>query len=360
MAKGKGKQRKRIRKRRWDASDVDTVSRERRRVLGRETGVGSPVDANRRQPSEYFTLGIQSNAVVVSPYGVLAFVEWRGEEVLCRVDDALTDGKTSILAPGDHVLVRQEDAESQPVVIAVVPRASLLSRPAIGRSREQVFAANVDLLVIAVAAAHPPPKLGFIDRCLIVAERGGVEPLICVNKMDLVDTAPPELSVYGEVGVPSTQVSCKTGLGIGLLREHLQGKRSVLAGHSGVGKTSIINTIDPSVKAATQEVSDSTRKGRHTTTTAKLYHLAGGIEIIDTPGIKQLGLWQMEPGELDLYFSEISETAGQCKFRNCKHIHEPQCAVRAAVDSGLIAPARYASYLRIREALFEDNKPVWA
>lgn len=360
MAKGKGKQRKRVRKRRWDESDIDSVSRERRRVLGRETGVGAPVDAQRKELDEYFAPGIEPNAVVVSPYGVLAFAEWRGEEVLCRVDDELTDGKTSVLAPGDHVLVEQRDEETQPTVTAVAPRSNRLGRPAIGRAREQVFAANVDLLVIVVAAAHPAPKPGFVDRCLIVAERGGVAPLICVNKMDLVDAEPATFSVYREVGLPVFQLSCSNGSGMDGLRARLAGKRSVLAGHSGVGKTSIINAIDPSIQAAIQDVSESTRKGRHTTTTAKLYHLCGGIDIIDTPGIKQLGLWQMEPAELDLYFTEIAAAAEDCKFRDCKHMNEPKCGVRDAVEAGRIAPGRYASYLRIREALLEDNKPEWA
>ncbi|MBN2312139.1 MAG: ribosome small subunit-dependent GTPase A [Candidatus Hydrogenedentes bacterium] len=353
MPKGKGRQRKRIRKRTWDASDLDTIRRERRRVRGRESGIGAPVEPTRTDLSGCFS-DVEPNATVLSPYGVLAFVEFERREILCRVDDALTDGKTSCLAPGDRVLLEfEEDAESeQPgVVRAVKRRSTKLSRPAIGGGREQVFAANIDLLVVVAAVANPPFRSGLVDRYLIAAERGNVAAALCINKIDLLDAEPAETATYREVGLGVVATSCVTGAGLDGLRELLHGKIGVLAGQSGVGKSSLINALDPRHAIATASVSDTTRKGRHTTSTSKLYHLEGDIHIIDTPGVRQLGLWGVSPDELDYYFSELAALAPQCRFRNCTHIHEPDCAVRAAVESGAIAPARYASYCRIRDSL---------
>lgn len=187
MAKGKGKQRKRIRKRAWDAEhDVDTASREPRRVRGRETGVGAPVEES-FDCAACFTEG-PANGLVVSPYGVLAFVEVDGIERLCRVQEALTDGKTSFLAPGDRVVIEERDGEN--IVIAVRVRHTKLSRPAIERQREQVFAANIDQLVVVAAKTRPRFKPGVVDRYLIAAEFGGVSTVLCLNKSDLPGAEP--------------------------------------------------------------------------------------------------------------------------------------------------------------------------
>jgi len=175
--------------------------------------------------------------------------------------------------------------------------------------------------------------------------------MLCVNKMDLVDAEPAEVAHYRELDMVICATSCKTGAGMDRLRDLLRGKTSVLAGHSGVGKSSLLNGLDPNLRALTREVSEATRRGRHATTASKLYQLAGDIRMIDTPGIRTLGLWDVSPETLAFYFPEMTERGAVCKFRNCTHIHEPGCGVRSAVDAGEIAWARYDSYKRIRAAL---------
>jgi ribosome biogenesis GTPase len=169
--------------------------------------------------------------------------------------------------------------------------------------------------------------------------------------MDLVEEEPAEVNLYRDLAMPVLETSCVSGQGLEALRASLRGQHACLAGHSGVGKSSLINALDPRYDIHTQEISDQTKKGRHTTTTSRLYHLHGDIHIVDTPGIKQLGLWGVTPEEVDFYFPEMKTLAPHCKFRDCTHLHEPDCAVREAIDSGAIAAARYESYKRIRESL---------
>jgi ribosome biogenesis GTPase len=336
-----------VRKRTWDANDWDTASRE-----GRSKRADSAPESPR--PSEDYFSSCDANGIVVSPYGVLAFALCGETECLCRVDDALVDGKSSILAPGDHVFV--ESDERGPVVRAVRPRRNKLSRPAIERDREQVFAANIDRAVIVASVARPAFNPGLIDRYLVAAQAGGVEPIICINKSDLCEAELEGAAIYRDLGLAVVTTSCTLGEGLPNLRELLAGKTSVLVGHSGVGKSSLVNALDPNLTVYTQEISDSTNKGRHTTSASRLYELTGGIRIIDTPGVKQLGLWGVSPAELNYYFHEIAAISGQCRFRDCTHTHEPKCAVRDAVDAGEIARPRFDSYLRIRASLHESAK----
>jgi ribosome biogenesis GTPase len=258
-----------------------------------------------------------------------------------------------VLAPGDDVLIEFPKGTGKPVVRAVATRKSKLSRLAHVHSRleEQVIAANVDVLVIVASTVQPAFRPGLVDRYLIVAEVGGVTPLLVVNKVDLAPEEPADVQPYRELGVTVLNTSCVTAQGIASLRAALSGKRSVVAGHSGVGKSSLINALDPSLAIVTDEVSISTEKGRHTTTTARLYTLADNIRIIDTAGARSLGLWSVSSEELAYYFPEMAELAGGCRFRNCTHVHEPACAIREAVESGDLPKQRYASYLRIRASL---------
>jgi ribosome biogenesis GTPase / thiamine phosphate phosphatase len=348
MTKGKGKQRKRIRKRDWDpVNDADSASREPRRVRGRETGVSAPVEAA-FDPELCFT-DTETNAVVVSPYGVLAFVDTGEAEVLCHVHESLTDGKTSVLAPGDRVRV-ETDGEV-PWVTAVARRRTALSRPAIGKHRPQVFAANVDQLMVVASCQKPAFRPGLVDRYLIAADMGGVSTALCINKMDLAEDEPEAAAVYRELGIPVVCTSCATGEGMDVVERLLRGKLTILAGQSGVGKTSIINRLDPSLGLAIREISTLTRKGKHTTTTSRIYTIKGDIRLVDTPGIRQLGLWGISKDEVDVYLPEIGREAESCRFRDCTHTREPGCAVRAAAEEGRISPLRYASYLRIRNDL---------
>lgn len=347
MPKDPRKKVKTVRHKGWSPNDFDTASRE---SLGRreDSGGAAPELIER----DYFS-EVEPNALVISPYGVLAFVLWGDTEHLCKVDESLLDGKTSVLAPGDRV--RVEPSPEGPLVTAAARRKSKLSRPAVGRAREQVLAANIDTVVIVASAAKPMFKPGLVDRYLIAAQVGGAEPILCLNKIDLVEKEPPDVALFRDLGLRVIKTSCETRIGMDEVREVLRGKLSVLTGHSGVGKSSIINALDPRLSIATQDVSRSNEKGRHTTTSYRLYLLDGETRIIDTPGIKQLGLWGVSPAELDYYFHQIAELARRCRFRDCTHVHEPQCAVREAVETGELARARYDSYLRIRQSLVKEQ-----
>ena len=349
MAKARKKRKKPVRKRRWTRSDVDTLSRESRAKHEDSGSLEAPA-STRASFSD-----VEPNAVVVSPYGMLAFVQRPEGELLCRVHDSLGDGKRSILAPGDDVLI--ESAEDEMVVTGVRHRRTKLSRPAISGKREQVIAANIDLLVVVASAAKPSFRPGLVDRYLIAAEVGGVTPVLCINNIDLVDGIPAEAAEYKDLDVAVLATSCMTGEGIETLRGHLSGKVGVLAGQSGVGKSSLLNAMAPDLDIATQEVSASTDKGQHTTTSSRLYRLDDDIRLVDTPGMKQLGLWDVTQETLDAYFPEIGEIAAACRFRDCTHMHEPGCAVLAALDGGDVSKLRYHSYLRIRHSL-EEKKHV--
>lgn len=287
-----------------------------------------------------------------SPHGGLQEDE---DTSLCLIDERLQESEESLLAPGDRVLV--EMMEGQPIVRGVGPRTTRLARFAGegGRLQRQVIAANVETLVIVAAAVNPPFRPGLVDRFLIVAQQGGVVPLLCVNKIDLVDQEPEAVTLYRELGLEVCITSCETGEGLDDLRTHIAGRTSVLAGHSGVGKSSILNRLDPNLRILTRRLSETTNKGRHATTAAVLYELQDNIRIIDTPGIRALELWDVTPDEVSLYFPEMAALSTGCKFRNCTHIHEEECAVKAAVASGDVARLRYESYKRIRAGLETGN-----
>lgn len=294
------------------------------------------------------------NAVVVAHTGQYAFVRKDGVELCCLIEEKLSGGVSTLLAAGDLVSVEPDGAGW--MVRGIAARRNKLSRLAIERSRayEQIVAVNLDLLVIVAAVARPRFKQGVVDRYLIAAEAGGVAPLLCINKIDLADKAGAYAALYRDLGVPVVATSCTTGDGIAELRAALEGTLSVFAGQSGVGKSSLINALAPDLGIETREVSEATEKGRHTTSSARLHELSCGIKIIDTPGVRQLGLWDVTPAELAFYFPEMQEYGAGCRFANCTHVHEPACAVLAAVEAGNVKPARYQSYLRIRESL-EDK-----
>jgi len=349
--KDRRRKKRRVRKRDWSVNDLDAENRQPRRFRGLDVGLGTEAE----DIDERFE-AIQPNGVVVSPYGVLAFVEFDGQERLCRVAERLCVGGTSILAPGDRVRV---DAQQDDLCVSAVQhRQSKLSRPATKGQREQVIAVNVDHILCVVAVAQPRFKVGVLDRFLIAADIGHIRPIVVVNKTDLAEEAPREFDVYRDLNLPIIFTSCETGEGIDRLRTLLENSVSVLAGQSGVGKTSLINCLHPDIALETREVSDYNEKGRHTTTVSRLYHLAGGIDIIDTPGIRQLGVWDVTKEEVALYFPDIAALGEHCRFRDCSHTHEPGCAVQDAVETGALPAVRYKSYCRIRDSL--DSKSPWA
>lgn len=239
------------------------------------------------------------------------------------------------LAVGDEVEVASHR------VIRALPRRTVLSRPAPGNTRtESILAANVDLVIIVTSVVTPPFRPGLIDRVLVAVDRGGAQAAICVNKIDLLMNADdiPDTSLYRSLGVPVIFCSTVTGDGMSELRQLIQGKTCVFAGHSGVGKSSLINALCPGIDLATGEVG---KKGRHTTSASCLHEETDGTRIIDTPGVREFGLWKIDAADLKDHFPEFELFAQDCRFSDCTHTHEPDCAVRQA------APPRYQRYLRM-------------
>ena len=273
----------------------------------------------------------------------------------------LTVAQRSDLAAGD-IVDFSISADGTYIVEQVHPRKTVLSRPDPHDQRlERVIAANVDIAVIVSSVKAPPLNTNLIDRYLLAVERGGIIPLICVNKIDLISSG-DDLSVlesrfftYKEMGINVIYCSALTGEGIDCLTEKLSGRLSVFVGHSGVGKSSLLNTIDPSLSLPIGHLHKKTRKGRHTTAVAALYDLPRNVKIIDTPGVRSFGLWKMSPRELRWYFREFEAFADQCKFSDCSHTHEPECAVQQAVADGKIQSVRYESYCRILETLAKEK-----
>lgn len=260
---------------------------------------------------------------------------------------------------GDRVVIGDRvDVEVQPdgsaTIEAVEPRRTELARraPGQGARRAKIIVANVDQVVIVFAAAHPEPRLRMLDRFLVLAESNELGALIVVNKVDLtgLDEARSRFGLYEAAGYPVLYTSVSEGIGIDALRESLCGRTSVLTGPSGVGKSSLLNAVDPGFQLRTGDVSEAVRKGRHTTVSAELLPLRCGGYVADTPGLREVGLWGIPVEELDHYFPEFRPYLGECRFGYaCTHTHEPGCAVREAVEGGEIPVERYESYRLLRE-----------
>jgi len=296
--------------------------------------------------------------------------------IICQLRGKLKEAyqDSDLVALGDHVTIERLEREADTVggvIVAVDERERVLSRvapsSAVGTSaeREQVIIANPDQAICVFAAAQPAPHTRMLDRFLVAAEKATIPHIcICVNKMDLVRGDPRQLArthetfgVYEQIGYPVLYVSARLAEGIEALRERLAGRISVFTGPSGVGKTSLLNAIEPDLGRRVSAISAATTKGRHTTRYSELVPLEGGGWIADTPGIRTISPWDVEPHELDGYFIEIAPYVAQCKFPDCTPTHEPDCAVRAAVEQGLISEARYDSYLRLRDEL--DDQYVY-
>ena len=217
--------------------------------------------------------------------------------------------------------------------------------------REQVIVANPDQTVFVFACAEPSPHLRMLDRLLVGAEVQDIPAVICANKIDLVgrQEAHALFQVYREIGYPVLHTSAVTGDGVGELREVLRGKLSALVGPSGVGKTSLLNAMQPGLGLRVRAVSQATTKGRHTTVAPHLVPLEDGGWVADTPGIRALALFDLDPEELDAYFPDIAPLVAECQFSDCTHTVEPGCAVQDAVEEGYVSQHRYESYVRLRE-----------
>jgi len=274
---------------------------------------------------------VRADALVIGVGPGVCLIADGGEPRLCPTEFSV--------APGDHVAIRHEK------VAAVGERRTTLCRtdPA-NPHRERVVAANIDVLAIVAAIVDPPFRSGLVDRYLIAAARGGIQPILCITKIDLADPA-RAADLYRGAGVAVVCCSIADGRGIDELRGLLAGNLAVFAGHSGVGKSSLLNALASEEYARIGAVSESNGKGRHTTTSSRLYELKNGARIIDTPGIRAFGLGAVTAEEVSAAFPEFA--GYMCRFRDCRHREEPGCGVITAVEAGRIERQRYASYLRL-------------
>lgn len=264
------------------------------------------------------------------------------------------------LVVGDEVIL-SEQAENTGRILEVLPRRSWFSRRAASPMpgsypREQVLAANVNQVVPVFAVSNPPPRWNMLDRYLVSAEASSLDAVICLTKTDLLDQVDrvereeleSEIAEYQRIGYQVVRVSTITGNGLAELKQALNGSKSVLLGKSGVGKTSLLNALQPGLGLRVNSVSQMTGKGRHTTTVQEMFLLDWGGAIVDTPGEREFGLWEVDSNDLAMYFPEMRPFIGRCRYGlNCRHDEEQGCAVRSAALSGEISPRRYQSYHRL-------------
>lgn len=252
---------------------------------------------------------------------------------------------------GDRVEVEQGEGEGDWTIEHVHPRSTALVRKAPGKApRPKTIVANVDQVLIVFAVARPTPHLRMLDRFLVLAESSGLAAVIVANKVDLADEAETRarFAPYEAAGYPVLRTSAREGIGMDAVRDALCGRISAVAGPSGVGKSSLLNAVQPGLALRVASVSEAVNKGQHTTVNAQLIPLECGGYVADTPGLRELGLWDMDLEQLDSFFPEFRPFLGACRFGfRCTHMHEPACAVQTAAEGGEIAPERYQSYRRM-------------
>ena len=276
-----------------------------------------------------------------------------GESVTCQLRGRLKQGPRlgDIAAIGDRVLYTGA-GDGTGSIDEILPRKTEIVRldPRPQGQYRQVLLANADQAVFVFSCANPSPRLRMLDRFLVIAEKQCVPAVIVANKVELIgfDAAKELFGFYPALGYPVIYTSVKEDIGVNTLKEILQGKLSALAGPSGVGKSSLMNLIQPGLGLMVGEISTANDKGKHTTNFRQLHALIGGGWVADAPGWKSLALWDTEPEEMDAYFPELAPLVEDCQFSDCSHIHEPGCAVLAAITAGKVSQQRYDSYLRLK------------
>ncbi len=287
---------------------------------------------------------------VLSVHGLSSVVRTdEGDVFRCATRGLLKSLSTEqrhVVAAGDRVWIRP-DGDQEGFIERIEPRHGVLSRSS--RGRQHVLVANVDQVFIVASAAEPRLKPNLIDRFLVSAEKAGIRPIICINKIDLVAPADlqPLAGVYGQMGYQVVLVSAESQFNIAYLRKLCAGQESVFTGQSGVGKSSLLNAIEEGLDLKVNPVSAENQKGKHTTTAAKLIPLSNAGFVVDTPGIRQFQLWDVIPEEVAGYFRDIRCYVSMCRYPDCTHIHEDECAVKDAVADGRIDLRRYESYCGI-------------
>ncbi|WP_276359442.1 ribosome small subunit-dependent GTPase A [Daejeonella sp. H1SJ63] len=283
-----------------------------------------------------------------------------GKTINCRIKGkfrTLDIKTTNPVAVGDHVEIEPEPDQETGLIKALKPRKNYIIRKSVNLSKQaQIIAANLDQAFLIVTLASPRTSLGFIDRFLVTAEAYDIPAKLIFNKLDLFSDEGIEIlkeyqRIYENAGYPCYSVSALKETNIDQIRELLKDKVTLVSGHSGVGKSTLINALLPGTELKTGEISDWSDKGKHTTTFAEMFELPFGGYLIDTPGIRELGVFDIEKQELGRLFPEIRKLMGDCRFHNCRHINEPGCAVLAALEEGEFEPSRYDSYLSI----YHDN-----
>jgi ribosome biogenesis GTPase len=298
----------------------------------------------------------QSEGLIIRAQSGFLVVRTDEGDYTCRLRGRLKKERKDqpegdIIAVGDRVLISPL-ADNTGAIETVLPRHSLFSRKLSGvkYGYQQILLANPDQMVFVFACAKPDPHLRMLDRFLVVAESQKIPALIVANKVDLVDmtAARAKFDIYEELGYELIFTSARTLTGVAELRERLIGKLSAFSGPSGVGKSSLLNAVQPGLGLEVRSVSQTSEKGLHTTQVRALFPLSAGGYVADMPGLRTMALWDIESEELDGYFPEMRSLVAQCQFNDCTHSHEPGCAVIAAVNAGKVDAGRYQSYLRLR------------
>lgn len=303
----------------------------------------------------------------ITPENII--IDFNGEIYLCTLKGLLKKEITknkNLIAVGDFVFFDILDSDTG-VITTVIDRFSILSREEnLRRIKQQIIAANIDQVLITISIFLPKLKPSLVDRYIISAKKGNMKPVMVLNKHDLLDNPPPELSkeqtheeitkyhefkkIYSQLGYPYLELSATQGEGLKNLKSIMQGKASVFSGQSGVGKTSLINALF-NTDYKTRDIIKKTYKGAHTTTSAKLIKVGENGFCIDTPGIKSFGIWQLNFSDLHSHFKEFHKYEPNCKYPNCTHKHEPDCAVKQALDKGEISLMRYQSYIDLLDSI---------
>ena len=281
-----------------------------------------------------------------------------GEVVLCRLRGKIRlDGirTTNPISVGDKVLYEKENNKDTCVINKILPRQNVIVRKSVNLSKaSHIIASNIDQAILVATIAQPRTSTGFIDRFLVTAEAYHIPTTIVFNKCDLYDEeqmaqAEELISTFENIGYKSFMISAKTGYRCDELKEIMKDKVSLFSGHSGVGKSALVNRLDPNLNVRVGEISDVHEKGKHTTTFSQMFPLSFGGYIIDSPGIKEFGLYDMEKETLAQRFPEMRNLMHECKFSNCTHLHEPHCAIKDAVENNVIADWRYNDYCSMME-----------